>query len=178
MDNIWDTLVDMKPIIMLAVSVGVAVLIFGYALSDHLEWRLRRMKFFGLFYKLGLRDQAWLSAGFLRLLFAIAIVCFAVRMGTIHTVFYIVASAAYVALSRGFKSCFVEIVNSVAVYAALTVLNIIFGYYRDVNGDPYFMAVYCLLGLFVALYLLYFYIRGIGDLLIRKIITFDPKENE
>jgi hypothetical protein len=132
------------------------------------------MKFFGIFYGLGTRDHLWMSASFLRLAFIVAVVVFTVRMELMHLVLYAAAAAACVTLVCGLKSSVVELVNSAAVYAALMTLNIIYGYYNDVDGSPHLMAIYCLLGLFVFLYTLYFFIRGIGDLMIRKIAEYEP----
>ncbi|MDR1028930.1 MAG: hypothetical protein LBL63_05870 [Clostridiales Family XIII bacterium] len=173
MDSVWNAITDLRPVILTAVFLGSVVLIVGYAFSDNLDWGRRRMKFFGAFFGLRLGDTLWLSAGLLRLAFVVAAVVFTVRIETIHMVFYIAVSGISITFMTGVKSSLLDLVNTVVAYAALTALNIIYGYYRDVDGDPRLMAIYCLLGVFVTLYLLYFYIRGVGNLLLRKIATDD-----
>jgi hypothetical protein len=178
MDSIWNAVIDLRPVVLVAVFLGAALLIVGYALSDNLDWERRRMKFFGALFGLRTGDTLWLSAGLLRLAFVIGIVVFTVRIELIHMVFYIVASGISVVFTTGVRNSIVDLVNTVVAYVALSVTGVIFGYYRDVNGDPYLMAIYCLLGLFVTLYLLYFYIRGIGDLMLYKIANENFGQNE
>jgi hypothetical protein len=173
MDSIWNAIIDLRPVILVAVFLGVAILIIGYALSDNLDWERRRMKFFGALFGLSFRDALWLSSGLLRIAFVVAVVLFTVRIEMIHMIFYIAVSGISVALATGVKNSLLDLINTVVAYVALTVIGVIFGYYRDVNGDPYLMAIYCLLGVFVALYLLYFYIRGVGNLMIHKIANED-----
>ncbi|MDR1293203.1 MAG: hypothetical protein LBJ91_07420 [Clostridiales Family XIII bacterium] len=173
MDSIWNAIIDLRPVILVAIILGAAVLIAGYALSDNLDWGRRRMKFFGVFFGLRFGETLWLSAGLLKLAFVVGIVLFTVRIETIHMVFYIAVSGISIIFTAGVKNSLLELVNTVVAYAALTVIGIIFGYYRDVNGDPWLIAVYCLLSAFVTLYLLYFYIRGVGNLMLHKIASED-----
>ncbi|MDR1293304.1 MAG: hypothetical protein LBJ91_07930 [Clostridiales Family XIII bacterium] len=171
MDSVWNAVIDLRPVILVSVLAGAILLVVAYAFSEDLDWTRRRMKIFGAFFGLRAGDALWLSAGLLRISFVVAIVAFCVRMEMIHMVFYAATAGLSVIFTTGVKNSLLDLVNTVVAYAALTVLNIIFGYYRDVNGDPYLLAIYCLLGVFVALYLLYFYIRGIGELMLHKIAS-------
>jgi hypothetical protein len=173
MDSVWNAITDLRPVILAAVVLGVAVLIPGLAFSDGMGWGRRRMKFFGIFFGLRTGDTLWLSAGLLRIAFVVGIVMSAARLETIHTVFYIAVSGLSIAFIAGFAGSLLDLVNTVVAYAALVVLGIIHGYYRDISGDPSLMAIYWLLGIFVTLYLLYFYIRGVGNLLLRRIAADD-----
>jgi hypothetical protein len=178
MDRIWETIIDLRPIILTAIAAGAVILVVGVLLSDKMEWTKRRMKFFGIFYGLNARDHIWLSSGFLRLVYVVAIVLFAVQLEYVHMLFYMITTIVCVVFAKGVKLSIVELVNSVAIYAALMAAGIIFGYYTDVSGNPYLFAAYWLLGAFAALYTLYFYIRGIGDLMLRKIMEYDPESPE
>lgn len=164
LESVLKVVLEFRYLLIMGVILGGVMIVFGVSMTANLEWTQKRMKVFGVFYNLSNREALWLSAGLLRVLFVAMIACFMVRMEPVHTAFYIALFAAYNALLFEPKRMLFDLLNSGVIYAALLVSNILMGFYRDVSGDARVMAVYVLLAIFVCIYSLYFYVKGIADL--------------
>jgi hypothetical protein len=167
-DTLWVTLLQFQWMVILAVPLGLLFLFLGYKLTAEVEWTQRRLKVLGVLYNLTTREQLLVAAGFLRVLFAAMVAGFGVYMQPAHTVFFVSLFLLIAVLDRSLKRFIFDFVNSCVVYVALVVSNLLAGFYRDVTGGRAMLAVCVLLGLFVLLYVAYFYLKGIYDMLREK----------
>jgi hypothetical protein len=169
MDNVWSVILDFKYLIVIAVPLGAISFAVGVFFAENITWTGRRLKFFGLLRDLKPNETLWLAACALRWVFVASLFFFGVRQATAHIIFYILVSFLCCALLPGMKRVVLEIVNAGVIYVAMTALSVLIGYYKDVYSDPLFFVIYCLLGVFALLYILYFFMRGISDMVTRKI---------
>lgn len=178
LDSLGTVLLDFRYLVYLAIPVGLVVLFLSLGFTANLEWSQRRMRVFGLFYNMEPLEILHISTGFLRVLFVAAVVLFALQMKAVHIIFYVVIFLLCNLTFFAPKRFLFDLVNAVVVFAALLVGNILMGYYRDVSGDGRIFTVYALLGLFVVVYSLYFYLKDCTDLLRYKIETLGVDAHE
>jgi hypothetical protein len=171
LDGIWDQVVSLGGVIGGILLIGLVLFIVGYRGSADLEWTQKRFKFFGIFYNLTIRESLWLSSGLMRILFIAAIFVFRTRMEVAHTMLYLFLTAESVALIFSIGKMPIELVNCIAGYAVMTVANIIWGFYKEMykSGGYQWVVVYVLLSVFAVLYTVYFYLKGVSDMLEWKI---------
>lgn len=169
MDRLLNMIFDFKELIIIGIVAGsVFFILFSY-FAGNLTWKSRSTRLLGVFMGLDIREMLWLSVGAVRILFVFCVCVFAIRLGTAHAAFYVVLFLLSVISFFEFPRVLIELVNSVAVYAALIALGILLGYYRDINNEPMIFLIYVLLSMFVVLYSVYFYMRGISDLITAKL---------
>jgi hypothetical protein len=170
LEALLQTLLDFWWLVLIVLPLGLVMLPVGLVMGEHLTWRQRRMKIFGIFYGLNRRETLWLAAGLLRLLFILVVVVFTQRItGLGFTAFYLALFLLYALLFFSPKRAFLDLVNSAVIYIALVVGSVLIGYFRDVNGDARTLVVYVLLSVFVVLYVAYYYAKGISELMQHKI---------
>lgn len=85
-----------------------------------------------------------------------------------HTVFFIGLLLLYNALRADVKMLAFDLINSALIYAALIVSNILWGFFREVQGDWKILTICILLALFLVIYMLYSYLKDISELLKQK----------
>jgi hypothetical protein len=177
MESIYESLLDLKEVLIIGVLIGVGFFSVLAVRAGNIGWKKRNIRFFGIFTGLNIREMLWMSVGSVRILFIICFCVFAQRMGLLYTAFYLVlcllAIFSFIKISR----MLIEIVNTVAVYASLTALDILFGYFQDVNNNILILTVYILLSLFTILYSVYFFMRGISSMISIKIIR-EPRTED
>ncbi|MDR0853750.1 MAG: hypothetical protein LBN34_05220 [Clostridiales Family XIII bacterium] len=170
MERILEMLLEFKELLFVGIVIGVVFLSVFSVRAGDIGWKKRNIRFFGVFTGLQIQEMLWLSVGAVRILFIVCLCVFTQRLNASFTIFYLVLSL--LAILTFFKPgrILIEIVNTVAVYASLTALNVLFGYYQDVNNHSIILTIYILLSLFTILYSVYFYMRGISNLVSGKIV--------
>ena len=169
MSSLIDIILSFKELIIIGIAAGGAFFIIFSVFAGNITWKSRSMRIFGVFMGLNVREMLWLSVGAVRILFVLCACAFTIRLGTAHMAFFVALLMLSVITFFEFPRVLIEVVNSVAVYAALISLGILIGYFRDINNNPMIFVIYILLSIFVVLYSVYFYMRGISDLVLSKI---------
>ena len=169
LDEIAKIIVDFRWLMILGLAVGGIMTFFAAAFTESLEWRKKRMRYFGLFYKLRLREAIHISVGLVRVLFVAMIVCFGTEMKTEHIVSFSVLCILFNVTRFKAKRAVVDFLNTVAIYIAMMVSNTLIGYLKEVSGDYRVQTIYILLAVFLVLYVVYFFAKDILDLLQEKV---------
>ena len=169
MSNLIDMILEFKELLIMGIVLGGVFFIISSIHAGNITWKSRSMRIFGAFMGLNVREMLWMSAGAVRILFIICVCVFTLRLGIAHMAFYVALVMLSIITFFGFPRLLIDLVNAVAVYASLMALNILIGYYRDVNNEPMILLIYILLSLFTVLYSVYFYMKGISDLVISKL---------
>ena len=175
MSNIVDLILEFAEILVIGLAVGGAFFVVFSILAGNITWKSRSMRIFGIFMGLNVREMLWLSAGAVRIIFVLCACVFTMRLGVAQMAFFVALLMLSVITYFVLPRVLIEVVNSVAVYAALVALNILIGYFRDINNNPMILVIYVLLSAFIVLYSVYFYMRGIADLITSKIGHEDLK---
>lgn len=173
-NNYLDLILDFKWLIILTVIVGVVVAIIASILISDMQWNQKRVKFLGIFTGLSGRELAWLSFSFVRCVLIISIVAFRLQFrldttpGLANLYAYVALCVGCIVLLPRVRRMLVDIVNSIVVFGALIVANILNGYLIDVQSDSLTMTIYVLIAIFISVYAVYFLFRDIADMLAAK----------
>ena len=175
MDRLLSMILEFKELIIIGLVVGGVFFVLSSYYSGNITWKSRSTRIFGVFIGLNTNEMLWLSVGVVRILFVICVCTFTWRLGVAHAAFYFTLFLISAITFFEFPRVLIELINSVAVYAALIALGILIGYYRDINNEPMIVVIYVLLSVFAVLYSVYFYMRGISDLIKKKLGLVDWK---
>ena len=169
MSSILDMIFEFKELLIIGIALGGVFFLISSIKAGNITWKSRNMRLFGAFMGLNVREMLWMSAGVVRILFVICVCTFTLRLGIAHMAFYIALVMLSIITFFGFPRVLIDLVNASAVYVSLMAMNILIGYYRDINNEPMILLIYILLSVFTVLYSVYFYMRGISDLIICKL---------
>lgn len=169
MDSLLNALYELKELLIICIAGGVVFFAFFSVIAGNITWKSRSLRLLGLFMGLSIKDMLWMSAGAVRILYIITVCVFTQRITTMHTVLYIALVLISVVTFLGFPRVLIDLVNAAAVYAALIALGILIGYFRDVNNEPMIIVVYVLLSIFIVLYSVYFYMKGVSEMIKGKL---------
>jgi hypothetical protein len=151
--------------VIVSVLAGLLVFSISLPLSADITWTQKRLRFLGIFYNLKVREQLWLAAGMMRVLFVATVMFFWINLQASHISFYLVLCVLSTALFFRVRRLPLDILNAAAIFVAMLVSNLVTGYYWDVSGDAAIWSVSMLLALFVTMYTAYFYLKDICDML-------------
>lgn len=126
--------------------------------------RQSRVRALGLFYGLGPRQRLAFSGLYLRLMFVLACLIWQTDIQAVHLIYLAAAGLVAGFLTASFGGLFQELVNSLLLGAGLLAGNLLIAYTKEIQFEWSIMAVYALLGCFILLYCLYFFIRDIRKL--------------
>jgi hypothetical protein len=158
-------------LVVLAVPVGLLLLLIALPLSSDVTWTQKRLRFLGLFYNLTAREQLWLAAGTVRILFVAMVMFFWVPLQMTHISFYLLLFLLSAVLFFRVRRVLVDLLNTAVIFVAMVLSNLVSGYYWDVSGDLMLGSVCVLLALFVTMYVTYFFFKDTCDLLESKRIA-------
>jgi hypothetical protein len=167
-------LLDFKWLAVIGIPLGIIMLALGLKFARHINFQQKRVKVFGILYGLKNHEMLWVTTGLLRVLFVLTILAFGIKIKatdtflTANTVFFIALFFLHTLLRPSAKRFFFGLLNCGAIYAALIVGNILYGFYSEVRSDWEILSVYVLLALFLFVYALYFYFKDIMELLQEK----------
>ena len=169
MDTLLKIFFDFKELLIIGIVLGGVFFVFSFVLAGKLTWKSRSSRLIGIFMGMNIREILWLSVGAIRILFVAVVCIFTLQLGIAHLAFFValflLSAFTYPKLSR----LFIELINSVGIYAILIALGILIGYFKDINNNPMIVVVYVLLSIFAVLYSIYFYLKGISDLTVSKL---------
>jgi hypothetical protein len=169
MEKLLEMFFGFKELVFIGVAVGLVFFIVFSTRAGDIGWQKRNIRFYGIFIGLTVREYLWISVGAVRILFIIVVCIFTQRMGIAHTALYIALFLLSEFTFFGFPRVLIDLINAAVGYAALTTLSILMGYFTDINNNPMILVIYILLSLFTVLYSVYFFLRGLSDLIRSKL---------
>lgn len=127
-------------------------------------WDKRRIRIFGLFYGLGNRQMAAMSLLYLRLMYVLSCIFGQTDVKSPQILMLAAFGILGGAAAGMLPGLIQEAVNTVLLTAGLVAGNLLLSYVREIQFEWSIMAVYYLLGLFMFLYCLYFFIKDIRNI--------------
>ncbi len=123
---------------------------------------------YGIFLRLKNVDIILISLIFIRL-FLIYYTAFTYSKQVIANVIMVgIVSLIYIVMLFDFKKGIFEVINSCILIFSLVLVNSLYGYILDVNGDIFIVIIRALLSVFISIYATYFSLRNIEDVSVRK----------
>ncbi|WP_101876343.1 hypothetical protein [Lachnoclostridium edouardi] len=164
---------------MLAAASGALLLGFLYIVSlKWFRWKEPLMKVHGYFIGLTVLEQ--IRTGFLYLRLTMIIWCVAtMNMGRIIYIGVLaVAGIALGNLSGSVKKLAAEAGNTVLLACGMYAGGLLTAYMREIQFEWSIMAVYVLLGLFMILYCLYFFLRDVKTISEERLGIYEKLEDK
>ena len=169
MDALLKTLFDFKELLIIGIAFGCVFFVLSSIVAGNITWKSRSMRFVGIFMGMNVKEMLWFSVGIIRILFVIVVCIFVPKLSIGYMSFFValflISAFAFPKISR----ILVELLNTVGIFALLTALGILLGYYNDINNNPIIIAIYVLLSIFCALYSIYFFMKGVSELVVSKL---------
>jgi hypothetical protein len=169
MDSLVNIFYQLKELLIICMVGGTVFFVFFSHIAGNITWKSRSLRLLGIFMGLSVKDMLWMSAGAVRILFIICVCVFTQRLSLAHTALYVALFLIMTFTFFGLPRVLVDLINTAAIYASLMALGILIGYFRDVNNEPMILVIYILLSIFTVLYAVYFYLRGISDMVTGKL---------
>ncbi len=166
--KILPVILDFNWLIIFTLLMGLLLGMFGFLLCRNLQWHQKRIKFLGLFINLHTGEILWLCVAFLRCFFVISAAAFCVEIETAHIYLFVILCLLYNILHFRVGGLLFDLLNSVIIFVALLVGNILIGFLQEIRFDWRTMAVYVLLTLFISVYSAYFLLRDVSRLVYEK----------
>lgn len=163
-EQVLSILLDLKH--FMAAAALTALLLAGFYILAlrSFRWEKKRVRVFGAFFALGRRGRLALSLLYLRWMFVLVCLIEMTDIKALHFLFLgALGLLAGLAVS-GVFGCLREFINSALLAAGLIVGNLLVSYMREIQFEWSILAVYGLLGLFILLYCLYFFIRDMRSI--------------
>jgi hypothetical protein len=173
-EGLTEGFLDFFWLIVISVPVGLLLLFVSLPLTADVDWTQKRLKFIGVFYNLKAREQLWLAAGMVRVLFVAMVMFFWVPLELSHISFYVALFLLSNLLLFRLRRFFIDVLNAAIIFVAMVVSNLVSGYYWDVSGDMMIWSVCMLLALCVTMYAAYFYIKDTCDMLEHRQTKIKP----
>lgn len=169
MDALLNTFLDFKELLIIGIAFGCVFFVLSSIVAGNITWKSRSLRFVGIFVGMNVREMLWFSVGMVRILFIITVCIFAPRLTVAHLAYFVALFLLSAFTFPKISRILLELISTAGIYVVLIVLGILLGYYNDINSDPLIIAIYVLLSLFAVFYSIYFFMRGISDLIFAKL---------
>lgn len=164
-NDIVHVLLDFKYIILLAVAAGIIIAAIATRLAYDLKFDQRRWKFLGIFAGLRANEILWMAFLAARYAFIAAVVAFNLKLTLAYHGCYALLCLGCMLLIPRAKRAALDFVNSVVVYAALMVTNMMHSSLTERQFDQFIFIITLLLAVFLIVYATYFLLKDLAEML-------------
>ncbi len=164
-NDIVRVLLDFKYIILLALAAGIIIAAIASRLAFDLKFDQQRWKFLGIFSGLRTNEILWMAFLAARYAFVIAVVAFNLKLTLAYHGCYALLCIGCMLLIPRAKRAALDLINSVVVYAALMVTNMMHSSLKERQFDEFILIITLLLAVFLVVYATYFLLKDLAEML-------------